>query len=85
MITFIQGLITLGKLNSQSGAELISELPDVQVDLSHEHANLAIVELKNSILHIKISISLGMLSSTNGQTLINAATDIINALNDQIR
>jgi hypothetical protein len=64
---------------------LISELHDVQGDLSHEHANLAIVELKNFILHMKISISLGMLSSTNGQTLINAATDIINALNDKVR
>jgi hypothetical protein len=55
-----------------------NELQDMQRDLNCRYANLAVVELNNFIFHINIGINIGVLSSTNGQTMIDAANNIIN-------
>jgi hypothetical protein len=84
MINYVQGLVTSGELNGQYGADLIPDLEVANAYLNSGDPNSAIFELKHFISQTKLDINDGVLSSTNGQTLIDAANDIINSLSNQV-
>jgi hypothetical protein len=85
MISYVQGLVTSCELNGKYGADLIPDLQGANAYLNSGDPNSAIFELKNFIFQTKLDINNGVLSPTNGQTLIDAANDIMNSLSNQVR
>jgi hypothetical protein len=84
MVTFVQGLATSGELNEGSSIELTAILQAAEKNIDRNpFAEPA--ELRYFITDVKDKIDLGVLSQTNGQTLIDAANDIINSLRNQGR
>jgi YVTN family beta-propeller protein len=84
MIAFIQGITTSGELDEGSSIELTAILQAAEKNIDRNpFAEPA--ELRYFITDVKDKIDLGVLSQTNGQTLIDAANDIINSLRNQGR
>jgi hypothetical protein len=92
MITFVQGLTTSGELDEGSSYELIAILNAAETNLDRIERNPSVenpfaepAELIYFINKVKDKMDRGVLSPTNGQTLIDSANDIINSLNNQVR
>jgi hypothetical protein len=92
MIAFIQSITTSGELDEGSSDELIAvlnaaetNLARIESDPSEENPYAEPAELRYFISQVKDKIDRGVLSPTNGQTLIDAANDVINSLNNQGR
>ena len=84
MTTFLQGSVTSGELNSGLGDVLIAAINAAKVSLNNGNTLATIIELKAFIAQVKIYINFGILSPTNGQTLIDEANAIINYLSNQV-
>jgi YVTN family beta-propeller protein len=84
MVTFEQSLVTSGELNCGPGDVLTSALNTAKISLNSGNTLATIIELKAFIAQVKICINFGIMSPTNGQTLIDEANAIINHLNSQI-
>jgi len=91
MITFIQGVTTSGELNDGSSYELIAILNAAETNLDRIESDPSVgnpfaepAELRYFINQVRDKIDRGVLSQTNGQTLIDAANDIINSLSSQV-
>ena len=87
MITFIQGITTSGGLGEGSSYELIAILKAAETNLDRIEKNPSVenpfaepAELRYFISQVKDKIDRGVLSPTNGQTLIDAASEIMNSL-----
>jgi hypothetical protein len=80
MITTIQDLVASGELNSVSGKASISVLNVVVKALNTGNTKAATIELKAFIKMIKSYIKGGLISSTEGQKLIDSANVVINAI-----
>jgi hypothetical protein len=92
MITFIQGITTSGELDEGSSYELIAilnaaetNLNRIESDHSEENPYAEPIELRYFINQVNDKMDRGVLSPTNGQTLIDAANDILNYLNNNVR
>lgn len=81
MTTNIQGLVTSGQLNKGQAAVLKATLGAVKVSLNAGKKKVARVELNTFIAEVKVYVKKGILSSQNGQALIDGANAIINAIN----
>ena len=79
IITFIQNLVTSGKLSSGAGRPLISELIAAKNSLNSDQTSKATTQLNIFIIEVNIYIDSGILSQTNGQLLINSENAIIQA------
>jgi hypothetical protein len=80
MITFVQDLVTSGKLNHGHATSLIFKLNAAMEKIDYGNSNVAIKELNSYINQVNIYIRTGKLSSIDGQTLINGANAVINAI-----
>jgi hypothetical protein len=92
MIAFIQGITTSGELDEGSSYELIAILNAAETNLARIESDPSVgnpfavpADLRYFIIQVKDKIDKGMLSPTNGQTLIDAANNIMNYLNNQGR
>ena len=89
LITFIQSINTSGELDEESSYELIAilnaaetNLDRIESDPSAENPFAEPAELRYFISQVQDKIDRGILSQTNGQTLINSANDVINSLSN---
>ncbi len=80
IITFIQGLVTSGKLNNGQANSLIVKLNDVTKKINDGNTQAATNQLNAFINEVNADIKTGKLSSTDGQTLIDGANAVINAI-----
>ena len=80
VITFIQGLVTSGKLNNGQANSLIAKLNAAKMNINHENTQAATNELNAFINEVNADIKIGKLSSTDGQTLIDEANAVIDAI-----
>jgi YVTN family beta-propeller protein len=80
MITLIQGLVTSGKLNHGQANSLIVKLNAAKMNINHENTQAATNELNAFINEVNADIKTDKLSSTDGQTLIDEANAVINAI-----
>ena len=80
MIIFIQGLVNSGKLNHRQANSLIVKLNAAKNNINHENTHAATNELNAFINEVNAGIKNGKLSSTDGQTLIDEANAVINAI-----
>jgi len=92
MIAFIQGITTSDDLDEGSSDELIAvlnaaetNLARIENDPSEDNPYAEPAELRYFITDVKDKMDQGVLSQTNGQTLIDSANDLINDLNSQTR
>jgi hypothetical protein len=92
MIAFIQGITTSGELDEGSSYELIAILNAAETNLARIESDPSVgnpfavsADLRYFIIQVTDKIDKGMLSPTNGQTLIDAANNIMNSLNNQGR
>jgi hypothetical protein len=92
MITFIQGITTSGELDGESFYELIAILNAAETNLNGIESDPSVgnpfaepAELNTFIDHVKDQIDRGVLSPTNGQTLIDAANNIVNSLSNPVK
>jgi YVTN family beta-propeller protein len=79
MNTIIQGLVTSGKLKKGQADVLKVTLGGVKASLDAGKTKVATVELNAFIVEVKAYIKNGILSSKDGQTLIDGANAVINA------
>jgi YVTN family beta-propeller protein len=79
-ITFVKGLVTSCELNSGPGNTLITTLNAAKVDLNGGNTLASTIELKAFISQVQTYINIGIISPTNGQTLIKEANGTINAI-----
>ncbi len=80
MITFIQGLVNSGKLNNGQANSLIVKLNAAKKNIDHKSTQAATNKLNAFINEVNADIKTGKLSSTDGQTLIDEANAVINAI-----
>jgi hypothetical protein len=80
MITSIHGLVTSGKLKQGQANLLFVSLNAVKASLKAGKTKVSIVELDVFKVEVESYIKNGILSSTNGQPLIDEANAIINAI-----
>ena len=92
MIAFIQGITTSGDLDVGSFYELLAvlnaaetNLARIESDPSEENPYAEPAELRYFVSQVKDKTDWGVLSPTNGQTLIDSANEIINSLSNQVR
>ncbi len=81
MTTSIQGLVTSGQLKKGQAAVLKATLGAAKVSLNAGKMKVARVELNTFIAEVKVYVKKGILSSQNGQALIDGSNAIINAIN----
>jgi hypothetical protein len=80
MTTFIQSLVTSGKLNNGQANSLIVKVNDVTKKLNDGNTKAATNQLNAFINEVNADIKTGKLSSADGQTLIDGANAVINAI-----
>ena len=92
MINFVQGLATSGELDEGSSIELTAILNAAETNLNRIESDPSVenpyaepAELRYFITDVKDTIDRGVISPTNGQTLIDSANDVINSLSNQVR
>lgn len=80
MTTNVQVLVTSSVLTKKEGNNLISNLDTAIKNLNAGKTKQAIAELNAFIKQIEANMKNGKLSSTQGQTLIDAASSVIKVL-----
>jgi beta propeller repeat protein len=79
-IYFVQGLVTLNHLNSGTGDILIATLNTAKTSLNSGDTIATIIELKAFISKVQVYINLGIISPSDGETLIREANIVINLI-----
>lgn len=80
MTNSIQGLVTSGQLKQGQAAVLKVTLDTVKVSLNAGKTKVATVELNAFIAEVKVYVKNRILSSQNGQVLIDGANAVIHAI-----
>ena len=80
MTATVQSLVISGVMTTNEGKKLSSILGSVIKDLDAKNTKTAIKELNAFIIQVEVDVQGGILSSTQGQALVDEANSVINML-----